>query len=43
VDQQTGVLGEPLGYPLYIAAGQIAWMELIWPSDEVPSEGERRA
>jgi hypothetical protein len=43
VDQETGVLGKPLGYPLYIAAGQIAWMELVWPSDEVPSEGERRA
>jgi hypothetical protein len=31
VDQQTGVLGKPLGYPLYVAAGQIAWIEVIWP------------
>jgi hypothetical protein len=31
VDQQTGVLGKPLGYALYIAAGQIAWIEVVWP------------
>lgn len=33
VNQETGVLSEPLGYPLYIAAGQIAWIEVVWPSD----------
>ena len=43
VDQETGVLGKPLGYPLYIAAGQIAWIEVVWPSDEALSEGERHA
>jgi hypothetical protein len=31
VDQQTGVLGKPLGYALYITEGQIAWVEVVWP------------
>jgi Family of unknown function (DUF6338) len=34
VDQETGLLGRGLGYPLYIAAGQIAWVEVVWPSDD---------
>jgi hypothetical protein len=33
VDQETGILGRSLGYPLYIASGQIAWIEVVWPSD----------
>lgn len=33
VDPETGQLGERLGYPLYIAAGQIAWMEIIRPEE----------
>jgi Family of unknown function (DUF6338) len=36
VDPDTGELGDPLGYPLYIAAGKIAWLEIIRPQD---SEG----
>ncbi len=40
VNQETGVLGKSLGYPLYIAAGQIAWVEVVWPIDQLdPSEG----
>jgi hypothetical protein len=35
VDQVSGILGRPLGYPLYIASGQIAWIEVVWPSDDV--------
>jgi uncharacterized protein DUF6338 len=31
VDPATGELGEPLGYPLYVAAGQIAWIEVVPP------------
>lgn len=31
VDSKTGELREQLGYPLYISAGQIAWMEIIDP------------
>jgi hypothetical protein len=31
VDQETGIIGKPLGYPLYVAAGQIAWIEVVWP------------
>lgn len=31
VDPATGELGESLGYPLYIAAEQIAWMEVVRP------------
>lgn len=33
VDPDTGQLGDPLGYPLYVAAGQIAWMEIIRPEE----------
>jgi Family of unknown function (DUF6338) len=33
VDPDTGELGEPLGYPVYIAAGKIAWLEIIHPQD----------
>lgn len=36
VDPDTGELGEPLGYPVYIAAGKIAWLEIVRPQD---SEG----
>jgi hypothetical protein len=31
VDPDTGELDGPLGYPLYIPAGQIVWMEIIRP------------
>jgi hypothetical protein len=31
VDPDTGELDRPLGYPLYIPAGQIAWMEIVRP------------
>ena len=34
IDQETGILGEGLGYPLYIASGQIAWVEVVWPSND---------
>lgn len=33
VNHQTGELGEPLGYPLYIPAGQIAWIEIVHPQN----------
>ena len=33
VDPATGELGEALGYPLYVAAGQIAWMEMVHPEE----------
>jgi hypothetical protein len=36
VDPDTGELGERLGYPVYIAAGKIAWLEIVRPQD---SEG----
>jgi hypothetical protein len=31
VSRETGELVEPLGYPLYVAAGQIAWLEIVRP------------
>lgn len=34
LDSETGVLLHPLGYPLYIAPGQIAWMEIVPPQRE---------
>jgi hypothetical protein len=34
VDQKTGVLGEGLGYPLYIPSRQLAWVEVLWPSED---------
>jgi hypothetical protein len=34
IDQESGILGRGLGYPLYIASGQIAWVEVVWPSDD---------
>ena len=41
IDQQSGILGAGLGYPLYIAAGQIAWIEVIWPADEGNGQEEQ--
>ena len=51
IDAQSGQLLESLGYPLYIAPGQIAWMEIVPPQrpgrDHAPteawSEGRERA
>jgi len=34
VDPLTGELGEALGYPLYVAAGQIAWIEVVRPQGD---------
>lgn len=31
IDAESGELVRPLGYPLYIAPGQIAWMEIVPP------------
>jgi hypothetical protein len=31
IDPETGELGQGLGYPIYIAAGKIAWMEVVRP------------
>lgn len=33
VDPDTGELGDALDYPLYIAPGQISWIEIIRPQD----------
>jgi hypothetical protein len=30
---ETGRLVRPLGYPLYVAAGHIAWLEIVRPED----------
>jgi Family of unknown function (DUF6338) len=38
VDARTGQLLASLGYPLYLAAGQIAWMEIVPPATP-PDEG----
>jgi hypothetical protein len=42
LDPATGELSHPLGYPLYVAPGQIAWMEIVPPQwggiDHGPSE-----
>jgi hypothetical protein len=51
IDAESGELLESLGYPLYIAPGQIAWMEIVPPqrpgrdhaSTEAWSEGRGRA
>jgi hypothetical protein len=51
IDAESGELLESLGYPLYIAPGQIAWMEIVPPqrpgrdnaSTEAWSEGPGRA
>jgi hypothetical protein len=50
IDADSGELLESLGYPLYIAPGQIAWMEIVPPqrpgsddaSTEAWSEGSGR-
>ena len=34
INAETGELEEPLGYPLYITAGQIAWIEIVPPRSE---------
>jgi len=38
VSRETGELVEPLGYPLYVAAGQIAWLEIVRPQDRPDAE-----
>jgi hypothetical protein len=51
IDADSGELLESLGYPLYIAPGQIAWMEIVPPqhpgrdhaSTEAGREGHERA
>jgi hypothetical protein len=51
IDADSGELVESLGYPLYIAPGQIAWMEIVPPqrpggddaATEADSEGPGRA
>lgn len=39
IDPGSGELIEPLGYPLYIAPGQIAWMEIVPPQDAGSGHG----
>ena len=35
---EDGQLARPLGYPLYIAASEIAWVEIVRPQNEEESE-----
>jgi hypothetical protein len=46
IDADSGELIESLGYPLYIAAGQIAWMEIVPPQrpggDDASTEAGRQ-
>jgi len=36
--KDDGQLDEPLGYPLYVAKGQIAWLEIVPPQDSEEAE-----
>jgi hypothetical protein len=46
IDADSGELIESLGYPLSIAAGQIAWMEIVPPQrpggDDASTEADRQ-
>ncbi len=43
IDPGSGELIEPLGYPLYIAPGQIAWMEIVPPQPPGSAHGSTEA
>lgn len=43
LDPDSGELLESLGYPLYIASGQISWMEIVPPQRPMGNSGSEHA